>query len=161
MDVRPSWTDRLHFLALGPREWLLFLVCITYRSFLRSFQLLGPGYLSWTSRIRARRAFFRAVREVPAYARFIGERGMETDGPPEIDKDSYVKVFPTEQRCVGGELPAVRVAIDESSGSTGTPYNWVRGVREREHSHRFISYFARYCFGSKPLFAINAFSMGA
>ena len=86
---------------------------------------------------------------------------MGAAGPPEIDKDSYVKAFPTEQRCVGGELPAIKVAIDESSGSTGTPYNWVRGVREREHSHRFISYFASYCFGRTPLITINAFSMGA
>ena len=53
------------------------------------------------------------------------------------------------------------VASDESSGSTGTPYNWVRGTGERLTSHAFISHFARYCFGAGPWITINAFSMGA
>jgi phenylacetate-CoA ligase len=51
--------------------------------------------------------------------------------------------------------------IDESSGSTGTPYNWVRTVRERLFSHLFVSYFCTYCFGSQQRISINAFSMGA
>jgi phenylacetate-CoA ligase len=51
--------------------------------------------------------------------------------------------------------------IDESSGSTGTPYNWIRSLRERRHSHLFVSYFATYCFGAEPWITINAFSMGA
>ena len=51
--------------------------------------------------------------------------------------------------------------IDESSGSTGTPYNWIRGRRERDVAHRNIGFFARYAFGTAPLVTINAFSMGA
>ncbi len=53
------------------------------------------------------------------------------------------------------------MTIDESSGSTGTPYNWVRSGRERHQSHVFISYFAQYCYGTQPYVTINAFSMGA
>ncbi|MGZ8481857.1 MAG: phenylacetate--CoA ligase family protein, partial [Candidatus Limnocylindria bacterium] len=51
--------------------------------------------------------------------------------------------------------------IDESSGSTGTPYNWVRGAAERDHVRRMIGFFARYAFGGEPLVVLNAFSMGA
>ena len=53
------------------------------------------------------------------------------------------------------------VATDESSGSTGTPYNWVRSLQERRASHQFVSHFARYGFGDEPWITINAFSMGA
>jgi phenylacetate-CoA ligase len=51
--------------------------------------------------------------------------------------------------------------IDESSGSTGAPYNWIRSSAERQVAHRNISFFARYCFGNEPLVTVNAFSMGA
>ena len=44
---------------------------------------------------------------------------------------------------------------------TGTPYNWIRGARERTVAHRNIGFFARYAFGRKPLVTLNAFSMGA
>ena len=43
----------------------------------------------------------------------------------------------------------------------GTPYNWIRGRRERDVAHRNIGFFARYAFGTGPLVTLNAFSMGA
>ena len=58
-------------------------------------------------------------------------------------------------------MPYPGTTIDESSGSTGTPYNWIRGRTEREVAHRNIGFFARYAFGTEPLVTINAFSMGA
>ena len=129
--LRPSWWDRLQFIALGPRDWLLYLICMTYRSFLWGFQLLSPRYMAWTSRVRARRAFYRAVRDVPAYGQFLADRAAASDTIPETDKDSYIKAFSTEARCVGGRLLATQTMIDESSGSTGTPYDWVRSLRGR------------------------------
>ena len=65
------------------------------------------------------------------------------------------------ERCIGGAVPFAGTTIDESSGSTGMPYNWIRGRREREVAHRNIGFFARYAFGTAPLVTINAFSMGA
>ena len=80
---------------------------------------------------------------------------------PETDKASYVDRFGLVERCIGGAVPYAGTTIDESSGSTGTPYNWIRGRRERDVAHRNISFFARYAFGSGPLVTLNAFSMGA
>jgi phenylacetate-CoA ligase len=74
---------------------------------------------------------------------------------------SYVDRYGMLERCIRGDLPYPGTTIDESSGSTGTPYNWIRGRREREVAHRNIGFFARYAFGTKPLVTINAFSMGA
>ena len=51
--------------------------------------------------------------------------------------------------------------MDESSGSTGTPYNWIRGAAERSVAQRNIAFFARYAFGAGDLVTLNAFSMGA
>lgn len=158
---RPTWRERLQFLALGPRDLLLYLICRNYRSFIWGFELLPPQYLAWSSRIRARRAFYLAVQNVPAYAQFFAQHGSNVENIPEMDKESYIKAFPVEARCVGGNLPLTGTMIDESSGSTGTPYNWVRSLQERHDSHLFISYFASYCYGTAPWITINAFSMGA
>ncbi len=157
----PSLYDWLQFLALGPRDWFLQLVCWRYVTFLWSFYLVSPRFMAWSSGIRARRAMFRAAREVPAYADYLVKCGATPRDPPEMDKASYIQKYSTEGRCRAGRFPFARTMIDESSGSTGTPYNWIRTRRERLESQRFISYFANYCFGTKPWITINAFSMGS
>ena len=54
-----------------------------------------------------------------------------------IDKDNYVKSYSLEERCVNGDLPDSGLVIDESSGSSGLPTNWVRGEKERNgRGHR-------------------------
>lgn len=157
----PGWYRRIQFLALGPRDILLYIVCLSYRTFVLSFRILAPRYLAWTSKIRGMRAFYRSAKEVPAYSEFIEQSNIEHDGIPETDKDSYINAFSIDSRCVHGKIPNANVMIDESSGSTGTPYNWVRNTSERHQAHLFVSYFTRYCFGKGPFVFINAFSMGA
>jgi phenylacetate-CoA ligase len=117
------------------------------------------------------RAFENARREVPAYKRFLEEQGF-VDKPgqtiaqrlvriPTTDKQNYVRAFSTEERCIGGKIPGRDVVVDESSGSTGVPYNWVRSKAEVEYTRHIASYMHRYYFSADPLFIINAFSMGA
>ena len=38
----------------------------------------------------------------------------------------------------GGVIPFHGTTIDESSGSTGTPYNWIRGEAERQDVLGFL-----------------------
>jgi phenylacetate-CoA ligase len=106
------------------------------------------------------------VRKVPAYRRFTQAAPAGAVDPvalrlPASDKANYIRPFTIPERCVGGRLPTRGVAIDESSGSTGTPYNWVRSLEERVTTHTFISHFACHCFGEGHWITINAFSMGA
>ncbi len=159
MKTTPTLVDRLQFLALAPRDWFLRLLCCRYESFVWGYSMMLPRLMAWSGRLRARRALLRAARTVPAYADHLarGSAGLV----PETDKTSYINTHPTETRCRAGILPFKHVTIDESSGSTGTPYNWVRTRRERLESQRFISYFARYCYGREARITINAFSMGA
>jgi phenylacetate-CoA ligase len=126
--------------------------------------------LAGLGQLRAERAAWRGVRNVPAYRLFLRDAGVRGRSLyplgilarlPETDKRSYVDRFGFLERCVDGSVPYPGTTIDESSGSTGTPYNWIRGHREREVAHRNIGFFARYAFGNRPLVTINAFSMGA
>ena len=157
--VSPTLRERLAFAVQAPCDIALKLACGSYPTFLGAFKLLSPRYLAWASRTKARKAYYRALDRVPAYAAYVAaRRGAST---PETDKDSYIRPFPTERRCLDGSFFHVRTTIDESSGSTGTPYNWVRSDRERRESHTFVSYFATYCYGRAPWITINAFSMGA
>jgi phenylacetate-CoA ligase len=157
----PTPRERVRFAALVPFNLLVKLACIRFESFLALFERLTPAFLDWAGRWRARATFYRAVRTVPAYRQFLRSAGFRGGTPPETDKDSYIKRYRTERRCVGGRLPVSHMTIDESSGSTGTPYNWVRSDRERRESHLFVSYFAQYCYGREPYITLNAFSMGA
>jgi phenylacetate-CoA ligase len=69
--------------------------------------------------------------------------------------------FSTEERCLDGRIPLVGTQIDESSGSSGVPYDWVRGAAELREKRREMSQFTRYSCGGGDLISINAFSMGA
>jgi phenylacetate-CoA ligase len=157
----PTLGERARFAALAPFNLLLQLACIRFETFLVLYARLTPAFLDRAGRWRARATFYRAARAVPAYRQFLRSAGFRGGTPPETDKDNYIKRYRTERRCVGGRLPGRDVTIDESSGSTGTPYNWVRSGRERHQSHIFVSYFAQYCYGREPYITLNAFSMGA
>ena len=114
-------------------------------------------------------AYERALREVPAYREFVEATPRvplvrwEPDFSvvPEIDKATYVQRFSIESRCVGGKLPTQGVVIDESSGSSGTATNWVRGPGEREGVGQTMRAAIAATFGDEPLFVINAFALGA
>jgi phenylacetate-CoA ligase len=102
---------------------------------------------------------------VPAYRDFVRRAGTagcrELAGFPETAKDSYVSAYDETSRCRGGELDLVGTVVDESSGSSGRPFNWVRGRRELQTVHRNAACYTGFAFPARRLFAINAFSMGA
>jgi len=163
-------------LGVGRNAWLLPLdvtfktIGLRYGWLKALFDNAPPGPLAMTGRLRAERAAWRAVRRVPAYRAYVAAQGVAVDRLvpagileklPETDKRSYIDQYPLAERCLYGRIPFAGTTIDESSGSTGTPYNWIRSEAERHIAHRNISFFARYCFGSDPLVTINAFSMGA
>ena len=125
---------------------------------------LGGRSRDWLSRTRASAAFYNARRTVPAYREFLREHGAENpqsfeDIPP-MDKANYIKRWPLEALCQGGKLPLRGAVIDESSGSSGTASNWVRGTEERAAARRLIQYSARSTFGDESFILLNAFALG-
>jgi phenylacetate-CoA ligase len=159
--VGAGFLDRLHMFLLIPRNLILRLACTSFDAFYWTYKILPPGYLEWAGRVRARAAALHAAKDVPAYASFLQLERYRQGHFPETDKDNYIRAFTTEERCVHGVLPDKNIMIDESSGSTGIPYNWIRTQNERKESQLAVSYFATYCFGKERWITINAFSMGA
>ncbi|MGH2358349.1 MAG: phenylacetate--CoA ligase family protein [Candidatus Limnocylindria bacterium] len=143
------------------------LVSLSYGTLRWTLEAVPPALTDRLSRERALETARHAARRVPAYRELLEERAVDPDhirtlgDLPETDKAGYIDRWTLPQRCVDGKLPLRGTTIDESSGSTGTPYNWVRGQEERRHVRRMISFFARYTFGDRPLVVLNAFSMGA
>lgn len=150
---------------LVPGDWLLAFLGGHYKIF-RWFLSWAPASLfnRW-GKVLAWRAYNHAMLTVPAYREYISVNG-DTNPPrfsdiTETDKDHYIRTYKTEDRCVGGTIPLEGTVIDESSGSTGKAYNWVRSMAERHVSHGFVSYFGKYCFDLPNMITINGFSMGS
>ena len=140
-----------------------------YPLFLRS-STAPPDLLDALSPLAAWRAAEHAIRRVPAYRALLAKEGWRyrrdasaadlLASLPVTDKASYIRAYSTEERCLDGRIPLAGTQIDESSGSTGIPYNWVRGAAELRDKHCEMSQFTRYTCGSTEI-TINAFSMGA
>jgi phenylacetate-CoA ligase len=124
-----------------------------------SIEHLGRG--------RAFLAYRKARRDCPAYRAFLEEHGAPSlEGPddfarlPITTKENYVKRYSIEARCHGGRIPRTGVVIDESSGSSGVPNNWVRGADERASTRRLLRHAYRLRFGDRPLVFLNCFALG-
>jgi phenylacetate-coenzyme A ligase PaaK-like adenylate-forming protein len=107
-----------------------------------------------------------ARKRVPAYQLFTDEQGyvyrlLSLNAFPETTKDAYVKPYGFAERCRNGKIPIAGTLVDESAGSSGTPYNWLRSEQELRDVHLNTANWVRYSFPTDRLFAINAFSMGA
>ncbi len=141
----------------------------------RSAARHGARVTSRFSAPSAALAALRAVRQVPAYAAFVAERGglpRDTDlhrwiaALPITDKRNYIDRYPIDERCRGGLVPFGAAELDESSGSSGKPYTWVRGEAELLEIHRTMAILAQHLLDDggphrRPLVTLNGFSMGA
>jgi phenylacetate-CoA ligase len=114
----------------------------------------------------------RALATVPAYADFVGPvppRAAAVDwlrALPVTDKKSYIDAYPLAARCRYGMLPDSGAELDESSGSSGRPYTWVRSGAELDQVRRKLAILVRHLLAGepddgRPVVTINAFSMGA
>ena len=108
----------------------------------------------------------QAYLDVPAYHAYQKANGFRfrwwrLDNYRPTSKTDYVNAFPEAERCWHGRIDTIGTVVDESSGSSGKPYNWLRSRRELNTVHKNVAGYVTQIFGSRKLFAINAFSMGA
>jgi len=87
---------------------------------------------------RALALFHQAAKDVPAYKSFLKKRGVKAASIrtpedlsqlPETDKKNYISKYALEERCWGGTLEG-NTLIAMSSGTTGSPTLWPRGVEQ-------------------------------
>ncbi len=145
------------------------------RSNLRAFELgarragAAAGRLSAPAAATAAR---KALRSVPAYRELVGRsapvRPARTAEAwlaqlPVTTKRSYIDGWPLAARCAGGRIPAAGCELDESAGSSGAPYTWIRSQPELADVHRSLALLARHLLPreGRPVVVLNAFSMGA
>lgn len=135
--------------------------------------LFKPGYENLRWRIgmwKAWHVFDLASKNTPAYQKFLKHNKFEElkisgltpllSEIPATDKANYIKKYSIEDRCVGGCFPAGGIMIDESSGTSGTPNNWVRGNFERHAVKKALQVALHTIVGKKQVFIINAFALG-
>lgn len=135
--------------------------------------LFLPGYEKTRWKIgkwKAWKTFEIARKNTPAYQDFIQKNmptrirmsGLDPDLTviPATDKESYVKKYSIESRCVGGKIPTQGVVVDESSGTSGTPNNWVRGFKERAAVKYALQIALHTLVGKDPVYILNAFALG-
>lgn len=119
---------------------------------------------------KAWQVYDQAKRTTPGYRSFLEKHGHTKitlnglnpvlSSVPITDKQGYVKKFSIETRCQNGEIPKKGVVIDESSGTSGTPNNWVRGKEEREAIKQALKLAVHHLVGNEPYVFINAFALG-
>jgi phenylacetate-CoA ligase len=162
--------DRLHILFIRVIDYVQAGILKSYPLFEFIVSRAPQKYGARACCYRAFKEFLIAYRNVPAYKDFLDRSGWTCairdanelfKTLPVTDKLNYILPYPTEARCLHGKFLAEGVVIDESSGSTGIPYNWVRSQREREITKNLIGVYLRYCFGNKRFIVLNMFSMGA
>lgn len=125
--------------------------------------LLGPRRRAKLARLRARAAYAHARRTVPAYRDFLRTHGAfdarRFEQLPVMSKQNYIREYPLRATLQGGRWPRSGAVIDESSGSSGAPTQWVRGSVERAATQRLIQYSSRATVGGEYIL-LNAFALG-
>jgi phenylacetate-CoA ligase len=161
-----EWVRRGYLLALNYALTRTYrFVRSHYSIWYRSSQLYNP-ILDRLAHLNAYLLCAWAKKRVPAYRQFLADSGhefrlLQLDSFPETSKESYVQRYGFAERCRNGRIPVRGTVVDESAGSSGTPYNWVRSAAELQDVHRNSANWVRFTFPTERLFALNAFSMGA
>ncbi|KAF0845277.1 hypothetical protein [Nocardia caishijiensis] len=122
-----------------------------------------PGF------IQALRVFRQAARDVPAYAKFLCDNGVDADAVrtprdfaevPPVTKDNYIRAYPPHELIAGGSITGAGT-WSSSSGSSGAPTYWARDGISHEHGVRLH---ARILHGfraaTRPTLVVVGFSMG-
>lgn len=116
-------------------------------------------------KISEKKAFYIhqcARADVPAYRKFLKNKKYNNiNSVPETDKKNYIYPFPYEERCFYGHFPASG-SIEESSGSTGTPTNWIRAIDEESLLSELAKFEFFYAFQGhkKKYISLSGWSSG-
>jgi phenylacetate-CoA ligase len=149
--------------------WVLWLVRVLISFDRRTYMILSAGPLQpLLARIgmwRAHAVFLKAQSRCPAYRRFLEaedyqERDWQLSRLPVMSKENYVKKYSIEERCYDGVIPGSGVVIDESSGSSGIPNNWVRSAEEREDVKHILQLNYQLIYRDTGCILLNCFALG-
>lgn len=133
-----------------------------------------PDLLEKISEKKALAIFHKAVKNTPAYEKFLNKNRLKFPQinsiktindfnklVPATEKDNYVKLYDFASRCKHGELP-VRGNIDESSGTSGKATNWIHDIGEEDLLFKSVKFEYNYSFSNEKedYLVISAWSSG-
>ncbi len=157
-------------LLTGTTLWLLWIIRRVISLDRRAYMVLSAGslqpMLTRIGMLRARAVYLKAKEHCPAYRTFLQSEGYQPRGRwqlshlPITTKKNYVKKYSIVDRCYYGRLPAAGVVIDESSGSSGVPNNWVRSAEEREDVKRILQLNYQLIYRDSGCMLLNCFALG-
>ena len=150
--------------------WLLWIIRRIISLDRRAYMMLSAGavqpLLARIGMLRAHAVYLKAKDHCPAYRAFLEsqdgrkERRWRLSDLPITTKENYVKKYSLVDRCYYGRLPAAGVVIDESSGSSGVPNNWVRSAEEREDVKRILQLNYQLIYRDSGCILLNCFALG-
>lgn len=154
----------------GATLWLLWIIRRIISLDRRAYLVLSAGilqpFLVRIGLLRAHAVYLKAKDRCPAYQSFLQNEGFHERGKwrlsslPITTKENYVKKYSIVDRCYDGKLPAAGVVIDESSGSSGVPNNWVRSAEEREDVKRILQLNYQLIYRDSGCILLNCFALG-
>jgi phenylacetate-CoA ligase len=115
--------------------------------------------------------FHSSARNVPAYRHFLEKEKVKHEKVrtyddfkryvPVIDKKNYLSQYPLSELCLEGDMFKNRI-ISVSSGSSGTPFYWPRGLQQDlEGADMFGNiYDGVFQMDKKSTLLVICFSMG-
>lgn len=130
----------------------------------------SPEYWEAKGEKNALKLFHDTVKQVPAYKKFLQNKKVSISGIktiedfkklPDIDKKNYQTKYPLEDLCRHGKLEDNQI-ISVSSGSTGDPFLWPRGIEQEVETTITHELFLRNFFkiDKHSTLLVNAYSMG-
>lgn len=146
--------------------WLRRIASVNGRLYMLLHAPTLQPFLARTGTMRAHALFLKASRHCPAYGMFLEAEGYKSNtiwkltGVPIMTKENYVKRYSLEERCYNGAIPRAGVIIDESSGSTGQPNNWVRSASERKDVKRILQLNYEIIYKENGKVLLNCFALG-
>jgi phenylacetate-CoA ligase len=119
---------------------------------------------------KALNLFHQAATNIPAYQDFLKKHRVKPElvktfsdfqQLPSTDKPTYIDNYPLEKLCWHGRLDQANI-VSYSSGSTGTPYLWPRGVYQDFEGAFLFEHLltSLYHVDKKSTLLVNCFSMG-
>ncbi|HJP92319.1 MAG TPA: hypothetical protein VJ875_10215 [Pyrinomonadaceae bacterium] len=157
-------------LLTGATLWLLWIIRRIISLDRRAYMLLSAGpmqpLLARIGMLRAHAVYLKAKDYCPAYRAFLESNDKHKRGRwklsdlPITTKENYVKKYSLVDRCYYGRLPPAGVVIDESSGSSGVPNNWVRSAEEREDVKRILQLNYQLIYRDSGCILLNCFALG-
>jgi phenylacetate-CoA ligase len=122
----------------------------------------NPKLLEKISKFKAYQIYKLAQVNVPAYKKFLKNKVYENiEEVPYTDKKNYIKQFSYGSRCLEGKFPKTG-NIEESSGSSGSPTNWIRSLDEEDLLFKMARFEFFYTFNAnkKKYIVLSGWSSG-